>query len=246
MRRRIRGQKRTHRVSTKPGRMGYAERKSTALPKAARWKEEKPMKLLPAFLAPLTAIAAASLVLCSTGFADTPPSATLTIENNQKLVTVKDGNGSWLFAQVMTTSNLQISQTSLGKNLSRISLQDSAGNTLWSKSLTCGITEVNLAGGWQDKFQAAGEAYKQGIKDLGAEAVAATPLYYHRYEFTIGPDDQLVSAIAVATKHTFKATPLKNGVAVTIDGKDLLVVLPQMATPVAIPASTPLAPAASN
>ncbi len=107
-----------------------------------------------ACLIPILAAAAASLVLCAPSFADTPQTLNLTIENHQKLVTVKDGNGKWLFAQVITTPNLEISSVALGQNSTRLSLLDALGKTLWTKNLDAPLLGVSPHGEWSDKFMA--------------------------------------------------------------------------------------------
>lgn len=133
--------------------MGYDERKSTTLSKAACWKEDQPMKILSCLFSALT-VAAASLVACSSSFADIPQTANLTIENHQKLVTVKDGNGKWLFAQVISTPNLKISDVALGQNSTRLSLLDASGKTLWTENLDAPLLGVSPHGEWSDKFMA--------------------------------------------------------------------------------------------
>ena len=229
-----------HRVSTKPNRIRYDERKSTASLKAACWKEDEPMKILPCVFSALTA-AAVSLVFCSSSFADTPQTANLTIENHQRLVTVKDDSGKWLFAQVITTPDLEVSQAALGNNLSRVSLQDASGKTLWTQNYSTSITSGSPHGEWSDKFLPTVDTFAHAIKTLvGKDDSMSSFSSITSIAFVIGPEDQLKSFHGIGGKHHFEVIPNKVGFGAKMDGHDLLVVLPQpAAAPAVAQASTP-------
>ena len=173
--------------------------------------------------------AAVSLVLCCAVFADAPQMMRLTIENHQKLVTVKDGSGAWLFAQVLSAPNLKLSQVSLGKDRSRIRLQDASGKMLWSKLLDYGISNVSIEGGWVDASNAVyNQAFKSlGAIDLGSIKSSPQPTQLNATEFIIGSEDQLVSSQFVLGRHHFRIMMLKSGFAAKMDGNNVLVVLPQ-------------------
>ncbi len=237
MPRRILAQKKRHRVSTKPEGMRYDERKSTALLKSACWKEDKPMKILPCLFSALTA-AAASLIACSSCFADTPQTINLTIENHQKLVTVKDGSGKWLFAQVMTSPNVKISTVASGQNSSRVSLEDETGRTLWSEALNTSFSNLTLHGEWQDKAAA---SCPQIPSDLGLKpskpGFRIDP-YRFRFEIVVGSDDQLVTARIISAQHRFDITPINHGIIFKGDNKTVIILQPP-AAPTVAQASTP-------
>ena len=181
-----------------------------------------------ASLLPMFAAAAASLVLCAPGFADIPQTINLTIENHQKLVTVKDDSGKWVFAQVIPTSDLKLSQVSLDKNLTRISLLDTSGKTLWSKTANCAISGISPNGEWSKNFLPTMAAFGRAVTTLvGKDASASSFGSLSSVTFIIGPEDQLLSLHAVGGKHQFDIVPNKIGFAAKMDGSNLLVVLPQ-------------------
>lgn len=197
------------------------------------------MKILPCLFSALT-VAAASLVVCSSGFADTPQTANLTIENHQRLVTVKDDGGKWLFAQVISTSNVKVSQVLVGKDLSRISLQDGTGKTLWSKAVNYSIRDGSPHGEWSDKFVG---TLIQASKSLGWKASDTDPtLDVKQLDSVVGSEDQLVKIRISTSKHSIEITPIKNGFAAKTDeGKTLVVLQPPAvpAAPVVAQVSTP-------
>ena len=197
------------------------------------------MKLFHCLLAGLTT-AALSVVICSAGCADAPPQ--FTIENHQKLVTVKDGNGAWLFAQVLPSPNLTVTQVSEGQNRSRISLQDASGKTLWSQSVAQGIMGVTTEGQWVDDFVTVFNKVKSLDSSGGKEAASSIPVHVNHTQFIISSDDKLVSFRVDFDKHHLSVASLKNGFAAQLDGKRSLVVLvePASSQPVASP------PVASN
>ena len=195
-----------------------------------------PMKSVACLLSTLT-IAAASFALCSPSFADPPQTLNLTIENHQKLVTVKDSNGTWVFAQVISTPNLEVSQVSLGKYLSRISLQDGTGKTLWSKIVDCAVSNGSPHGEWSDKFVS---TLSQSSKSLGWTYSDTGPnLNVKRFVFVIGSDDQLVTLRVGCVKHNYELTPIKNGFVARMDGSKTVIVLQPPAAPAVAQASTP-------
>lgn len=180
------------------------------------------------------AAAAVSVTLCPTGRADAPPAPGFTIENHQRLVTVKDSNGVWLYAQVLSSPNVKIVATALGKSLSSVSLQDVSGKTLWSKNSHYAVGDVPVDGEWEKSFQSMGKL----IQDAGLDDKDAPPApqHYDRIEVLVGPDDQLVSSQFLVEckngKHQLSLTPIKNGFSVKVDKTKSLIVIsaPQTAT----------------
>jgi hypothetical protein len=60
----------------------------------------------------------------------------LTINNKQRLVTVKDGNGAWLFGQVIATPELVLEAVPpTKKQLGAVTLRDATGRKLWAFSI---------------------------------------------------------------------------------------------------------------
>ncbi len=188
------------------------------------------------------AIAAASLAFCYPSFADPLQPLSLTIENHQKLVTVKDGNGKWLFAQVISTPNLKISDVALGQNSTRLSLLDASGKTLWTENLDAPLLSVSPHGEWSDKFMAGllKVTNRLGWKYTGSDtSPASNP---NQFEFVVGTDDQLVTYRTSTRKHRFEITPIKNGFMAKVDeSKTVIIVQPPAApsAPAVAQASTP-------
>ena len=198
------------------------------------------MKILPCLFSALTA-AAASLVFCSSSFADTPASPNLTIENHQRLVTVKDGSGKWLFAQVVTTSNVKISTVASGQNSSRVALQDETGKTLWSEAFNTSFSNITLHGEWQDKAAA---SCPQLPSDLGLKPSKSSFRFNpnrFQFEIVVGSDDQLVTARIISAQHCFDITPINHGIVFKGDNKTVIILQPPAspATPAVAQASTP-------
>lgn len=186
------------------------------------------------------AIAAVSVLFCPVGFADAAPVPSFTIENHQKLVTVKDGTGAWLFAQVISSPNVKIVEVPLGKNLSRLSLQDASGKTLWSKTLNQTPGYVDIGGPWDETLETISGTLEKASESLGLKEVETSERSsLDRMEIIVGPDDRTVSfggEIGFRNiKHYFIATLLKNGVAIRADAKYVLVILSPPATPQTAP-----------
>jgi hypothetical protein len=186
---------------------------------------------------PMLATAALGLTFCAAGRSDTPAPPCLTIENHQKLVTVKDDKGNWLFAQIIPSPNVRMDVASLGKGSSRLSLLDAAsGRVLWSKTLPEDVSDVDVDGAWSADFLA---MVQKVLTNLEAETGPIPTPHSHqlnRFGIVLGPDDQLITCQLDIGKDHISATPLKNGLLVREGRKEMIVVLP---TPAPSPAAQP-------
>jgi hypothetical protein len=192
------------------------------------------------YLGSVLAAAAASVLFGPVGLADTPPAPSFTIENHQKLVTVKDSNGVWLYAQVISSPDVKIVDVPLGKNLSRLSLQDASGKTLWSKTLSQAFNDVDFNGSWDEALKTIPDTLEKACESLGwKKAATSERSSFDRIEVIVGPDGRAVSfggEIGFRNiKHQFVATLLKNGVAIRMAPKYFLVILSPPATPQTAP-----------
>ena len=180
-------------------------------------------------LASVLVIAAASVPLGPAVFADASPVPGFTIENHQKLVTVKDGTGKPLFAQVVSSPNVKIVDASLGKNLSRLSLQNPAGKTLWSRTSNRPFMDVNVNGEWSEVLEKIPDVIKRATESLDIKKDTSPKMSFDSVEVVVGPDDRAVSfGGGFASKngrHHFVANLIKNGVAIRVDTKYFLVIL---------------------
>ena len=148
------------------------------------------------------------------------------------MVTVTDGAGRPLFAQVVSSPNVKIKDVALGSNRARLSLQDARGKVLWSKTLNQPLEDVNVNGGWAVVLEKlpgilAKASESLGLKDATPKQSLTTVT---SLEIVVGPDDRAVSVgggfKSSNLSHHFVATPLKNGVALRLDAKNFVVLSP--------------------
>lgn len=157
--------------------------------------------------------------------ADASP-LTLTINNHQGLVTVTRDDGGTLFHQKIASANVSFTGAQMGKQV-RLSLQDTAGKTLWTQTDVREFETIRLEGDWVKNSRA-------GMDAVSAAVSAKFPKFNDakvgHITITIGPDSQVVSILASVLSgskpHTFMARRLPKSYSVLFDKTPFQVPLP--------------------
>lgn len=150
--------------------------------------------------------------------ADTPP-VLLTVNNQQKLVTVKTADGSPLFSTVMSTPNLTLNVTEPSPGSLFLTLQDGAGKTLWAKPL--GTLKSGTF-----RATSSGTGYTIGLEKSATPNSSDAEDSLQSLLIVIGPDDKPLSVFLHSKKHTLSMLPQKDGFSMTADGKTSTLQLP--------------------
>ncbi len=151
--------------------------------------------------------------------AEDPPPLVLTVANHQQLITVKRQDGRTLYSQKISSANVKLAGARLGKQ-SRLSLQDMAGKTLWTKTFPRVIDTINLQGDWVDSSQTGMQAVFTAVSAKFPTMGRSQPSLV---EMVIGPKNQLVSFYSdfqsQAKPHTLRVECLPGHFMVHIDQK---------------------------
>lgn len=169
----------------------------------------KPLLLL----APLLAASAAVLPLHAATPADAPP-VKFTIDNQQKLVTVKAADSSPLFSTVISTPNLTIEIKPQSTDMLLLLLQDTSGKTLWTKPFAS-------PQGSSLKANTTGSGFIIGLEKSTSPTVEKDDLFQSML-IVIGPDDKFLSLTGHSKNHKLSMLPQKDGIVLTVDGKTTL------------------------
>ena len=169
-------------------------------------------------------LAALSLPLLAAPASDPFRTFTLTIDNHQKQVMVKDGDGARLFSGLLASPNLTVRLKPQTAERNLLTLEDETKKVLWSRPLAARSAKwsLNSAQGGQGLLftsEAVPEISSKNTDDTFVEAV-----------FTLGQDDEYQSFTIQTTEHKAVGVPSKDGTRMVVDGKQANFQLSQSGT----------------